>query len=159
MRKVNVKDIKEFTWTSPKGKFCGSGKGLTEALGGDPTSMDLMKRLPFDVEITRVPAGKLPYPYHAHSAHWEFYQVISGTGSVRHAEGQDRIEPGDCFMFGPGEAHQLIADGAEDLVFCVVADNPLGESGYYPDSKKWIVRSPERTLIRSQALDYYDGEE
>jgi hypothetical protein len=41
----------------------------------------------------------------------------------------------------------------------VIADNPIGESGYYPDSKKWIVRSPERRILRSDALDYYDGEE
>ena len=26
----------------------------------------------------------------------------------------------------------------------VVADNPMGESVYYPDSQKWGVRSPER---------------
>ena len=41
----------------------------------------------------------------------------------------------------------------------IVADNPIGESCYYPDSKKWLVRSPESTLIRSEPLDYYDGEE
>jgi len=25
-----------------------------------------------------------------------------------------------------------------------IADNPIGESGFYPDSKKWLVRSGER---------------
>jgi hypothetical protein len=44
-------------------------------------------------------------------------------------------------------------------VVCVVADNPLGESCHYPDSDKWVVRSPERRLIRSAPLEYYDGEE
>ena len=39
------------------------------------------------------------------------------------------------------------------------ADNPMGESCHYPDSQKWVVRSPERRLIRSEPLDYYDGEE
>ena len=159
MRKVNTKDIEDFAWSSPKGKFAGSGKGLTEALGGDPTSTDLMKRLPFDVEITRIPAGKLPYPYHSHSAQWEFYHVISGQGIVRHENGHTRVEAGDAFLFGPGEPHQLINDSKEDWVLYVVADNPLGESGYYPDSKKWIVRSPERRLMRSEGVDYYDGEE
>jgi hypothetical protein len=41
----------------------------------------------------------------------------------------------------------------------VVADNPIGESSYYSDGKKWLVRSPERRLMRSDALHYYDGEE
>ena len=32
-------------------------------------------------------------------------------------------------------------------------------SVYYPDSKKWGVRSPERRLFRGEALDCYDGKE
>jgi hypothetical protein len=40
-----------------------------------------------------------------------------------------------------------------------VADNPIGETCYYPDSGKWLVRSPERSLIRSEPLGYLDGEE
>ena len=47
----------------------------------------------------------------------------------------------------------------EELILYVVADNPIGESVHYPDSKKWGVRSPQRRLLRSEALDYYDGEE
>jgi hypothetical protein len=35
----------------------------------------------------------------------------------------------------------------------------MGGMGGYPDSKKWGVRSPERGILRSEALDYYDGEE
>jgi hypothetical protein len=50
-------------------------------------------------------------------------------------------------------------DGSEDLIIYVVADNPIGESVYYPDSEKWGVRSPERRLLRSAPLEYYDREE
>jgi uncharacterized cupin superfamily protein len=159
MRKINTKDIEEYSWSSPKGKFVGAGKGLSEELGRDPKSTDLMKRHPFDVEIVRIPAGQTPYPYHSHSAQWEFYHVISGKGSVRHKDGTMPIITGDAFLFHPGEPHQIINDSSEDLVLYVVADNPLGESYYYPDSKKWGVGSPERRIIRSDALDYYDGEE
>jgi hypothetical protein len=35
----------------------------------------------------------------------------------------------------------------------------MGESNYFPDSGKWSVRSPERRLMRAEALEYYDGEE
>jgi uncharacterized cupin superfamily protein len=69
------------------------------------------------------------------------------------------IEPGDAFIFKPGEAHQIVNDGDADLVFYIVADNPIGESCHYPDSGKWLVRSPERRLMRSESLDYFDGEE
>lgn len=159
MRKVNTNELEELTWSSPKGKFGGAGKQVSEALGRKPFSTDLMERHPFDVEILRVPPGKAAYPYHSHSAQWEFYQVISGTGISRDKDGRHSIEPGEAFIYGPDEAHQLINDGTEDLVLFVVADNPIGESGYYPDSKKWLVRSPERALIRSNPLDYFDGEE
>jgi uncharacterized cupin superfamily protein len=103
--------------------------------------------------------GKSPYPYHSHSAQWEFYHVISGQGTVRHKEGTTPIGPGDAFLFEPGQPHQLSNDSLQDLILYVVADNPLGESCHYPDSQKWGVASPERRIIRSAALDYFDGEE
>ena len=159
MRKINTNELAELSWSSPKGKFAGAGKQVSEALGRKPLSTDLRERHPFDVEICRIPPGKTPYPYHSHSAQWEFYHVISGKGIVRHQDGTTVIEPGDAFIFEPGQPHQMINDGTEDLVLYVVADNPIGDSGYYPDSNKWIVRSPERRLIRSESLDYFDGEE
>ncbi len=159
MRKVNTNNMAEETWSSPKGKFMGAGKEISEALGRKPASMDLRERHPFDVEICRIPPGKTPYPYHGHSAQWEFYHVISGTGKARDKDGMTAIEPGDAFIFPPGEAHQLINDGKEDLILYVVADNPIGESFYYPDSKKWGVPLPHRQWVRSDALEYYDGEE
>ncbi len=159
MRKINTKDIAEFSWSSPKGKFCGAGKQVSEALGRNPQSTDLQERHPFDVEICRIPPGKSPYPYHSHSAQWEFYHVISGKGLVRHQDGTTAIEAGDAFIFPPDQPHQLTNDGSEDLVLYVVADNPIGESNYFPDSQKWAVRSPDRRLIRSDPLEYYAGEE
>jgi hypothetical protein len=81
MRKVNTKTLPELSWSSPKGKFCGAGKEISEALGRNPRSTDLRERHPFDVEILRIPPGKSPYPYHSHSAQWEFYHVISGQGN------------------------------------------------------------------------------
>ncbi len=159
MRKINTKDLEEYSWTSPKGKFQGAGKDLSEGLGWNPESASARDRHPFAVEILRVPPGQTPYVYHSHSAQWEFYHVLAGRGLARDETGHTPIEAGDAFLFGPGEAHQLINNSAEDLVLYVIADNPLGESGYYPDSQKWIVRSPERRLLRSESLDYYDGEE
>src|SRR3954454_12066339 len=147
MRKVNTRDVVEITWSSPKGKFMGAGKEISEELGRKPKSTDLNERHPFDVEICRIPPGKTPYPYHSHSAQWEFYHVISGSGVVRHKDGTTPIETGDAFLFKPNEAHQVINDGSQDLILYVVADNPMGESTYYPDSQKWGVRSPERRIL------------
>lgn len=159
MQLINTRDVPEQFWSSPGGRYASGDRNLSEALGRQPASTDLSLRHPFDVELCRVPPGKAACPYHSHSAQWEFYHVVSGQGTVRHAEGLTPVGPGDAFLFRPGEAHQIRNDGEADLVLYLIADNPVGESCHYPDSGKWLVRSPERRLLRSEALDYLDGEE
>jgi uncharacterized cupin superfamily protein len=157
VKRVNLRDVPEDAWSSPKGKFAGFGKSVSIALGRpeQPGRLDH----PFDLEILRIASGQTPYPYHLHSAQWELYHVLSGRGQVRHADGTADIETGDAFLFRPNEPHQLINNGEVDLVLMVIADNPPNESAYYPDSKKWLVRSPERRIMRGESLDYFDGEE
>ena len=162
MRKVNVNAIKEEPWQSPRGKYAASFKGISEALGRDPNSLDLTRRHPFDLEITRIPPGKHNFPYHAHSAQWELYLIISGSGSVRHKDCTTEVVAGDAFLFRPNEPHQITNTGNKDLVFYVVADNPIGESGYYPESRKWKVNkssAADRVVIRGNETDYFEGEE
>jgi uncharacterized cupin superfamily protein len=162
VKKVNLNDIKEEPWQSPGGKCAVSFKGISEALGREPASLDLSKRHPFDLEWNRVPVGKCNFPYHAHSAQWELYLVISGKGTVRHKDGKTEVVPGDAFIFGPDEPHQLINSGDEDFIFYVIADNPIGESWFQPDSGKWNVNkssAADRVAIKGQETDWFDGEE
>src|SRR5260370_2963908 len=161
-KKVNIKDIKEELWQSPGGKYAAHFKGISIALGRDPDTLDLAKRHPFDLEWTRVPPGKHNFPYHAHSAAWELYLVISGKGSVRDKDGKTEVGGGDAFIFGPDEPHQITNTGKEDLIYYVIADNPIGESAYYPDNGKWKVNktsAADRVVIKSDETDYFDGEE
>lgn len=162
MRKINVNEIKEEAWKSPRGKYGVSFKGISEALGREPSSLDLAKRHPFDLEWNRIPAGKHNFPYHTHSAQWELYLVVTGRGNVRHQEGETEIVAGDAFIFGPNEPHQIQNSGDEDLVYYVIADNPIGESCYYPDSGKWRANrlsASDRPVIKGKETDYCDGEE
>lgn len=159
MQKVNTNELTPQAWSSPKGTFAAEGIQVSQALGRKRDSTDLLERHPFDVEILRIPPGKAPYPYHSHSAQWEFYHVISGSGRVRDDGGITSVVAGDACVFKPGEAHQFFNDGSEDLVLYVVADNPIGESLYYPDSNKWGVQLPHWRLMRAETLEYYDGEE
>ena len=162
MKKVNVNEIKEEPWQSPRGKYGASFKGISEALGREPTSLDLSKRHAFDLEWTRLPPGKPNFPYHAHSAQWELYLVVSGKGTVRHKDGRTDVEADDAFIFGPDEPHQITNSGEEDLVYYVIADNPIGESGYYPDTGKWKVNkssAADRVVIKGEETDYFEGEE
>jgi uncharacterized cupin superfamily protein len=162
VKKVNINETKEEPWQSPKGKYAIAFKGISEALGRDPQSLDLAKRWPFDIELNRMPPGKPNFPFHAHSAQWEMYHIISGKGIVRDKDGTTDVTTGDTFIFAPNEPHQITNSGNVDLVFYVIADNPIGESGYYPDSKKWKVNktsAADRIMIKGGETDYFDGEE
>lgn len=161
MQKVNVRDVAEEERRSPKGKYHKFVRNISMALGREDKSLDLEKRHAFDLASVRIPAGKSYCPYHVESAQWEMYLVTSGRGIVRDANGETNVETGDAFFFKPGEAHQLTAAAEEDLVYYVIADNPVGDTCYYPDSGKWFVRKQENELqvVKGTAADYYDDEE
>ena len=161
MRKINLEDVPEEERKSPKGKFHKFVKDISIALGRDKKSLDLAKRHPFDLALVRIPAGKSYCPYHSHGAESEFYLVVSGRGSVRDKGGTTEVAAGDAFFFGPGEAHQLANAGEEEFVYYVIADNPRGDSCYYPDSRKWAApwEGSEEAIIRGEIADYYEGEE
>ncbi len=129
VKKVNLNEIKEEPWQSPGGKYAVSFKGISEALGREPASLDFPSGIRSIWNGTECLAGKCNFPYHAHSAQWELYLVISGKGTVRHKDGRTEVVPGDAFIFGPDEPHQLINSGDEDFIYYVIADNPIGESG------------------------------
>ena len=161
MRKVNIKDVPEQEKHSPKGRFGVHYKDISVALGRDPESFDLLKRHPFDLTLVRVPPRKSLCPYHAHSNESELYLVVSGRGSVRHKNGNTEVGAGDAFFFGPGEAHQLTNAGDDDFVYYVIADNPVADSCFYPDSGKFAVRKEgaDYIIVRAEETDYFDGEE
>src|SRR5438067_9691816 len=137
MRKVNLKDVPEQERKSPKGKFHKFVKNVSVALGREKESLDLAKRHPFDLALVRIPKGKSYCPYHGHGAETELYLVVAGRGRVRDNDGMTEVSTGDAFIFAPGQAHQLFAADDEDFVYYVIADNPRGDTCYYPDSGKW----------------------
>jgi uncharacterized cupin superfamily protein len=161
MHKVNANEIQERKRQSPNGKFGRVSKDISIALGRDPESFDLRKRHPFDLALIRIPKGKALCPYHSHSAESELYLVVSGKGSIRDKEGTTIVTAGDAFFFGPGEAHQLANAGEEDFVYYVIADNPRGDSCYYPDSGKFAVmkEGTNEVIVKGTETDYFDGEE
>jgi uncharacterized cupin superfamily protein len=161
MKKINLHDIREEERRSPRGKFHKHIKEISIALGREADSLDLSKRHPFDLTLVRIPPGKSYCPYHAESAQWELYLVVSGRGLVRDSSGVAEVSPGDAFLFKPGEAHPLSCAGSEDFVYYVIADNPLNDSCYYPDSGKWMAmkEGSERVVVKGAETDYFDGEE
>lgn len=157
-KKVNFETLPWAPWESPKKQFRGTSKELSIALGARRNAPLEHDGHPFDLELSRFPAGHSGCPFHSHAGQWELYLIVSGTGTARCGNERHAVRAGDVFVHPPGEAHQLIAGRDEDLVFFLLTDNPPVDYCHYPDSNKWGLRSP-RHFFRLGEVDYWDGEE
>lgn len=158
MTRTNADEIPWTQQKSPQGKYTVQRRSLSGAAGGQKDVGTWGGGHPFDLEIHRVPAGKINFPLHEHAAQWEAYYILSGTGQIRTEKGKQAIQAGDYVVFPPGEAHQIINNSSEDLTFLVVADHPMADVIRYPDSGKWMTK-PQRKSFEMKEVDYFSGEE
>ena len=153
--------LTEIPWSeqrSPQGRFHIFRRHISHALGAPRDAGVTGGGHPFDVELSRLPPGATNFPYHAHAAQWELYLIVSGTGDLRTGGAVMVIRAGDTFVCSPGEPHQIMNSGSEDLLYYVVADNPPADIIHYPDSEKWLVK-PQHKCFTARDADYYADEE
>ena len=156
-----VTNLNQQSWMeyrSPKGKFHAFRRNLSLALGGKRDVGEWGGGHPFDVEEFRLPPGATNFPYHAHSAQWEFYLVQSGAATVRSKDGETRVTTGDSFIFQPGDPHQIINSSTEDLLLLVIADHARADVIHYPDTGHWCVK-PQREFFVMEPKEMFEGEE
>ncbi|PYK98671.1 MAG: cupin [Verrucomicrobia bacterium] len=159
MKKVNLNDIPWRERRSPKGRYHRFLRDVALAFRSPKTGPKLPGQPPFEVELVRMPAGARNFPLHSHATEWEFYLIVSGTGTMRAGKRKTALKPGDCVFNPPGEAHQIINSGRGDLLYYVIANNAPADFYYYPDSRKWGLSLEHVGLFRIREVDYYDGEE
>jgi uncharacterized cupin superfamily protein len=145
-------------WRSEKGKFRGTSKELSLALGAKPDTPTGLGGHPFDLEYSKLAPGECGSPFHSHAAQWELFLILDGRARVRVEKETHMLVAGDVIVHPPGEAHQITNAGETELLFFLVADNPPVEYWHYPDSNKWGLRSP-RKFFRTSDVNYWDGEE
>ena len=158
MKKTNLATVPVEETQSPKGRFRLFRQDISAAIRAGNGDKSNTPPCPFEVELVRLPPRAVNWPYHAHSAQWEFYMVVSGRGQVRTPTGKVEVREGDCIVHPPGEPHQLTNTGATDLLYYVIADNPASDACHYPDSNKWKLADQPKP-VRVTPADYYDGEE
>lgn len=159
--RLNEADVEWSVDRSPQGKFVSHNKSMSIELSADarvPEQHAPVRRRPFEVELVKIEPGKWNCPRHFHSEQWEYYVVLAGHGQMLQAKGAAPIpmEPGDHIVQPPGWVHTVANEGTVDLVYYVIADNPVDEYCYYPDSEKWAAAG---SVFRKQDVDYFDGEE
>lgn len=157
MMRVNLADLPWVEWGSPRGSFAGAGQQVSEALAAqDPGAAGGLIH-PFDLEIGKLAPGKSGCPFHSHASQWELFVIENGSGEVRYGNHRRAVSAGDAVMHPPGEAHQLINTGDEELRYLLVADNPAVDWYYYPDSRKWGIKG--QGVFRRQDVHFYLDEE
>ena len=89
----------------------------------------------FGVNLTRLAPNAASALRHAHTRQDEFIYILQGRPTLHTDEGRTQLEPGMCagFKAGTGNAHRLLNETAEEVVYLEVGDRTPGDEGSYPD--------------------------
>ena len=89
----------------------------------------------FGVNLTRLAPHSVSALRHAHSTQDEFIYIVQGQPVLLTDEGRTPLAPGMCagFKAGSGNAHCLINESAEEVLYLEVGDRTPGDQVSYPD--------------------------
>src|SRR5579859_2825234 len=97
----------------------------------------------FGVNLTRLAPGAYSALRHSHAKQDEFVYILDGHPTLHTNEGRTRLSPGMCagFKAGTGNAHCLVNETGEDVVYLEIGDRSPNEAVEYPDDDvalKWV---------------------
>ena len=84
--------------------------------------------------------------------------LVEGTATLRTDEGALALSPGMCagFRAGTGNAHHLVNESAQDVVYLEVGDRTPGDSAIWPDDDLQIIdiagKKPSR-IVTARRID------
>jgi uncharacterized cupin superfamily protein len=89
----------------------------------------------FGVNLTRLAPNAMSALRHAHSKQDEFVYILAGSPTLQTDEGRTQLSPGMCagFRAGTGNAHNLINETTEEVVYLEIGDRTSGDEATYPD--------------------------
>ena len=89
----------------------------------------------FGVNLTRLAPGAASSLRHAHTRQDEFIYILEGHPTLHTDEGRTLLAPGLCagFKAGTGNAHHLVNETDQAVVYLEVGDRLPGDEGQYPD--------------------------
>jgi len=96
---------------------------------------DLFGLTNFGVNLTRLAPGGSSALRHAHAKQDEFVYILEGRPTLHTDQGKVQLAPGSCagFKAGTGDAHRLVNETGEDVVYLEVGDRTPGDAVNYPD--------------------------
>jgi uncharacterized cupin superfamily protein len=102
---------------------------------------DLFGLTNFGVNITRLAPGGSSALRHAHTKQDEFVYILEGRPTLLTNAGRVGLKPGMCagFKAGTGDAHCLVNETAEEVVYLEIGDRTAGDAVDYPDDDLAVV--------------------
>jgi uncharacterized cupin superfamily protein len=89
----------------------------------------------FGVNLTSLAPGAASALRHAHIVQDEFVYVLKGRPTLITDEGRTPMVPGMCagFKAANGNAHHLVNETSEEVIYLEVGDRLPGDGASYPD--------------------------
>lgn len=89
----------------------------------------------YGVNLTRLSPGAASSLRHAHAKQDELVYILEGHPTLHTNEGRTQLSPGMCagFKAGTGNAHSLINETVEDVLYLEIGDRSEGDEVIYPD--------------------------
>ena len=96
-----------------------------------------------DGTVADLEPGEDGEPYHYVCGREAWLLVLTGAPTLRHPQGEDRLEAGDlvCLPDGPAGAHQLRNRGEAGARVLSMSTTGLPANVCYPDTGRWLIRN------------------
>ena len=118
---------------------------------------DLFGLTNFGVNITRLKPGGCSALRHAHTKQDEFVYILEGRPTLLTDAGRTLLDPGMCagFKAGTGDAHCLINETEQDVVYLEIGDRTAGDAVEYPDDDLAVVTvDGKRRMAHKNGVPY-----
>jgi uncharacterized cupin superfamily protein len=115
---------------------------------------DLFGLTNFGVNLTRLKPGGSSALRHAHTKQDEFVYILEGRPTLVTDAGRTALKAGMCagFKARTGDAHCLINETEEDVVYLEIGDRTAGDAVDYPDDDLAVV-----TIDGQRRMSHKDG--
>ena len=102
---------------------------------------DLFGLRNFGVNLTRLAPKSMSALRHAHTKQDEFVYILQGAPTLYTDAGAKRLAPGMCagFRAGTGDAHHLVNETEEDVLYLEIGDRTPGDSAVWPDDDLQVL--------------------
>jgi len=96
-----------------------------------------------DGMVVNLEPGEGAEPYHYVWGREAWLLVLSGAPTLRHPQGEERLEAGDlvCLPEGPDGAHRLLNRSEAGVRALRLSTTGLPANVCYPDTGRWLLRN------------------